>query len=133
MRELTVGYESDPTAILATTFPVQGTDLVACRGIHFAALCQHHLLPVSGTVSVSYRPVERVVGLSKIARLVDCLARRLTLQERLTSEIADALDACLKPAGVLVEVEGQHGCVCCRGVRQDQMVVVTRARRGCEL
>lgn len=130
LREMTAGYCMDPVKILSKTFPVEGSDLVVCRGIDFAALCQHHLLPFNGTASVSYRPDGRVIGLSKVARLVDCFARRLTLQERLTTEVADALFTYLRPHGVLVEVTAKHGCISCRGVRQDRMEVTTVAKRG---
>ncbi len=130
LREMTGGYALDPAEILSKTFAVQGSDLVVCRGIHFAALCQHHLLPFTGTVRVSYRPAGRVAGLSKVARLVDCFARRLTLQERLTAEVADALFTHLRPLAVEVETAARHGCVSCRGVRQARMEVVTVARKG---
>lgn len=130
LRKMTGGYRLDPAEILSKTFAVGGSDLVVCQGIHFAAVCQHHLLPFIGTARVAYLPAGRVVGLSKVARLVDCFARRLTLQERLTGEIADALFTHLRPVAVEVEVTARHGCVCCRGVRQARMDVVTLARRG---
>jgi GTP cyclohydrolase I len=130
LRKMTGGYRLDPAEILSKTFALEGSDLVVCQGIHFAAVCQHHLLPFSGTARVAYLPAGRVVGLSKVARLVDCFARRLTLQERLTGEIADALFTHLRPVAVEVEVTAWHGCVCCRGVRQPGMEVVTVTRKG---
>lgn len=72
MREMTGGYQMDPAVILGKTFPAEGAGVVTCRGIHFAALCQHHLLPFTGTVSISYLPAEKIIGLSKLARLVEC-------------------------------------------------------------
>jgi GTP cyclohydrolase I len=131
IREMTGGYSMDPAVILSKTFPAEGACVVTCRGIHFAALCQHHVLPFTGTVSISYLPGDRIVGLSKLARLVECFARRLTLQERMTAQVADAVHQHLKPQGVVVRVRARHGCVECRGVRQDGMKVITEARRGC--
>lgn len=131
LKEMTGGYDMDPAAILAKTFPAEGAGLVTCKGIHFPALCQHHLLPFTGTATISYLPGDRIVGLSKLARLVECFARRLTLQERLTGQIADALHEYLEPKGVIVRVTARHGCVECRGVRQQRMRVETEARRGC--
>jgi GTP cyclohydrolase I len=131
LREMTAGYRLDPAAILAKTFPAERAGLVTCHGIRFAALCQHHMLPFTGTATITYLPADRIVGLSKLARLVDCFARRLTLQERLTGQVADAMHEYLEPQGVIVRVVARHGCVECRGVRQWGMRVTTEARRGC--
>ena len=125
-REMTEGYEQDPAEILSTQFEGDDYDeLVIVRGIRFTSLCEHHLLPFMGTASVAYLPRNRVVGLSKIPRLVHCFARRLQLQERLTRQIALAMKDNLDPQGVGVHIEAQHQCMACRGVRQMDADMVT--------
>lgn len=129
--EMTSGYKQDPAAILARTFPGESYDeMVIVPGIHFVSLCEHHLLPFSGTAAVAYIPRERVVGLSKIPRLVECFARRLQVQERMTVQIADALTEHLKPSGVGVVLRARHSCMTCRGVRQQNAEMVTSVMRG---
>ena len=130
LEEMTSGRHADPAAILSSSFPCEGCEVVGASGIRFAGLCPHHLLPYSGTASVRYRPAGRVVGLSKLARLVDALARRLVLQEQLASDIADAIMQHVRPHGVDVTVRARHGCVECRGVRQADMRVTATAVRG---
>lgn len=130
LAEMTGGRHADIGDILSAQFPCDGCDIVEATGIRFASVCPHHLLPYSGTVAIRYRPCGRVVGLSKLARLVDALARRLVLQERLAPDIADAMMKYLRPHGVEVEVRARHGCVQCRGVRQAEMWVTARAVRG---
>jgi len=115
--ELTAGYDCDPRRILSKTFDVPYDEMVVVRAIPFWSLCEHHLLPFSGTATVGYIPGKRVVGLSKIPRLVECFARRLQVQERLTKEIADAIRIHLQPAGVGVLVRGTHSCMAMRGVK----------------
>lgn len=131
MRELTSGYGVE-IAGLFTTFEDDGYDeMILQRGIPFVSLCEHHLLPFTGKAHVGYLPQHgRVVGLSKIARLVDAFARRLQIQERMTVEIADALEEHLDPLGVIVVVEAEHSCMACRGVRKTGVVAVTSATRG---
>lgn len=130
LRELTSGYHVDVAALLATTFDVNGHDaLVVVRDVPFYSLCEHHLLPFHGTVTVGYLPRDRVVGLSKIARLVDAFARRLQVQERMTDQIAHALDVHLSPMGVGVVIEGLHLCMAMRGV-QRAATMVTSAMLG---
>lgn len=131
------GYDVDPVPLLGVCFDAGEPDsaddagVVLLRGIGFHSSCEHHLLPFSGVAHVAYIPDGNgVVGLSKLARLVDCFARRLQLQERLGNQIADALDAELSPRGVAVVIEGKHGCMICRGVRQQTAVMVTSALRG---
>ncbi len=130
IAEMTSGRHLDLGEILASQFPCAGCDVVEATGIRFSSVCPHHLLPVSGSVTIRYRPGGRVVGLSKLARLVDVLARRLVLQESLAADIADALMEHLAPQGVEVVVRARHGCVECRGVRQAGMRVSAVARRG---
>ncbi len=115
-----------------TTFPNdEGYDeLVLVRDIPFASLCEHHLLPFVGTAHVAYLPRQRIVGLSKLARVVEGFARRPQLQERLTSQIADTIVEVLKPTGVGVVIEAQHFCMIVRGVKKPGSVMVTSAMRG---
>jgi GTP cyclohydrolase I len=117
LREMTEGYHQDPAAILATTFGVAYDEMVVVRDIEFWSLCEHHLLPFHGTATVGYLPGERVVGLSKIGRLVQCFARRLQVQERMTQEIAEAMNTHLEPAGVGVVLRASHSCMAMRGIR----------------
>ncbi len=130
LAEMTSGRHSDLAEVLAAQYPSGGCDTVEAAGIRFASLCPHHLLPYAGLAVVRYRPAGRVVGLSKVARLIDALARRLVLQEQLAADIAEAIMRHLKPHGVAVEVRARHGCVECRGVRQGGMRVTAKAVRG---
>lgn len=131
LREMTRGHRDDPAEILSRTFESDGYDeMVVKRGIPFHSLCEHHMLPVAGVAHVGYIPGERVVGLSKLSRLVDCYARRLQIQERLTVQIADAIVEHLSPVGAGVVVIAQHSCVSCRGVGKDGADMVTSALRG---
>lgn len=130
LAEMTSGRHAAPADILAAQFDAGGCDIVEVAGVKFSSLCPHHLLPFSGTAAVRYRPAGRVAGLSKVARLVDALARRLVLQEQLAASIADALMRHLGPHGVEVELRARHGCVECRGVRQGGMRVTAKAVRG---
>lgn len=131
--EMTAGYRQDPVKILTTSFAGEGYDqMILCRGIEFYSCCEHHMLPFTGTASVAYipKPGGKVVGLSKMARVVDCFARRLQIQERLTKQIADAMQEALEPAGVGVIVQAKHLCMSCRGVGKHQSDMVTTALRG---
>lgn len=118
LTELTAGYRSDPATILDCTFDVAYDEMVVVRDVPFVSLCEHHLLPFTGTATLGYIPTSRVVGLSKLARLVDCYAQRLQVQERLTRQIAEAIDTNLEPAGVGVVVRAEHSCMSARGVRK---------------
>lgn len=121
LRELTDGYAEDPSTML-TSFAGEGDQIVVVRDIEFASLCEHHILPFTGTVSVAYIPSERIVGLSKIPRVIRAFSRRLQVQERLTVQIAKALDP-LNPVGVAVVVRGVHECCQLRGAeRRAEMV-----------
>jgi GTP cyclohydrolase I len=131
--ELTAGYNIDP-ASLFTTFEADGYDqLVMVTPIPFYSLCEHHLLPFHGRAHVGYLPHDRIVGLSKLARLVDCFSRRLQVQERLTEQIADAIDTHLNPLGTIVVIEAEHLCMAMRGARTPGASTKTSALRGAML
>jgi GTP cyclohydrolase I len=121
-----------PEPFRATTFPNDGgyDELVVVSGIAFASLCEHHLLPFVGVAHVAYLPGERIVGLSKLPRLVEHRARRLQVQERLTVEIADWMEDELQPRGAGVVIEASHMCMSLRGVRQPGALTTTSALRG---
>ncbi len=132
------GLTQDPLAHLRDSVPIgtdldgvpQTSDVVLLRGIDFRSVCEHHLLPFVGVVHVAYLPSDRVVGLGKLPALVDTLSARPQLQERLTEEIADALQQGLDPRGVLVVLDAVHRCVVARGSRQASSSTVTIASRG---
>jgi GTP cyclohydrolase I len=128
-REMTSGYGDDPAAILARTFDETSDEMVVLRNISFHSTCEHHLLPFYGEVSVGYLP-GKVVGISKLARLVDCFARRLQIQERLTRQIAESIEEHLDARGVGVIVRAHHLCMGCRGVRQQNTEMVTSSMLG---
>src|SRR4051812_10900056 len=126
------GYALDPAAILAKTFEeTEGYDeMVTLCGIGFTSHCEHHMCPIEGVAHVGYIPSERVVGISKLARVVDAYARRFQIQERMTVQIADAIEASLKPRGVAVVIRARHHCMSGRGVRQPGTVMVTSRLTG---
>lgn len=131
--ELLQGYHQDvKTVINGAMFDVEyGEDeMVVVGDIPYNSMCEHHMLPFVGKVHVGYIPGDKVVGLSKIPRIVDMFARRLQVQERLTNEIADALEQAINPKGVMVVVEGQHSCASLRGVKKHGINMTTTARRG---
>jgi GTP cyclohydrolase I len=117
-RELFAGYETDPRDYMERTFEEVGgyDELVVLRDIPVVSFCEHHMLPVLGRAHVGYLPTNRVVGISKLARVVHAYARRLQIQEKLTADIAGAIDGVLKPKGVGVVIEAQHSCMTLRGV-----------------
>ncbi len=129
MREMTAGYQQDPEKILSKEFDEKSTGMVIDKGIPFYSTCAHHLMPFHGQAAVGYIPDGKVVGLSKIPRLVECFAKRLQIQEAMTDQIADAMDKILKPKGVMVVVEATHTCACARGIKKEN-VMVTSALRG---
>ncbi len=130
-RFLTSGYAGDPHAILNNAlFEVTYDEMVMVKDVDFYSLCEHHMLPFFGRVHVAYIPRGRVVGLSKIPRLVEMLARRLQVQERLTTQIADTLEDVLDPRGVAVVAESIHLCMMMRGVEQQNAFAITSAMRG---
>ncbi|SFS51125.1 GTP cyclohydrolase I FolE [Brevundimonas viscosa] len=117
-RELFAGYASDPREYLERTFEEVGgyDELVVLKDIRFVSFCEHHMLPVVGRAHVGYLPTDRVVGISKLARVVHGFARRLQIQEKMTSEIATAIHEVLRPQGVGVVIEAEHSCMTLRGV-----------------
>ena len=130
-RFLTEGYAQDPLAILNNAlFEVTYDEMVVVRDIDFYSLCEHHLIPFFGRVHVAYIPNGRVVGLSKIPRLVEMFARRLQVQERLTVQIADTIEQVLQPRGVAVVAESMHLCMVMRGVEQQNAFAITSSMRG---
>lgn len=129
LREMTEGYRQDPAAILGRVFEEPYDEMVVLRGISFSSLCEHHLQNFTGEVDVGYLP-GKVVGLSKLARLVDCFARRLQIQEKLTRQIADAISQHLEAKGVGVVVRASHSCMSCRGVKKAGATMVTSAMLG---
>lgn len=128
--EMTAGLRADPRVHLQTMFNEQYDEVVLLRNIEFHSMCEHHLLPFSGRAHVAYVPDGRVVGLSKLARLVEGYARRPQVQERLTTQVADALMEELKPLGAACIIEASHTCMTVRGVKKNNAVMVTSALRG---
>ncbi|HEY0412654.1 MAG TPA: GTP cyclohydrolase I FolE [Allosphingosinicella sp.] len=131
-REWFSGYAADPMRLLERVFTeAEGYDeTVLLRSIPLVSTCEHHLAPITGHAHVAYRPAGKVVGISKLSRLVDAYARRLQLQERLTRQIAAALDEALQPKGVAVVIEASHGCMSTRGVNQHGVSMVTKCWLG---
>ena len=131
-EEITSGLREDPTRVLYAVFEAGHDEMVMVRDIPMASVCEHHLLPFIGKAHVAYIPNEegQITGLSKLARLVDGLARQPQVQERLTTQIADAMVERLEPRGVLVVIEAEHLCMSMRGVRKPGAVTVTSAVRG---
>lgn len=131
-REIFSGLHTDPSEVLETQFDIGHNELITVRDIAMCSMCEHHLLPFFGTAHVGYIPGDngRVTGLSKLARLVDGYSRRPQVQERLTSEIADALVEKLHAAGVIVVIEAEHMCMSMRGVRKPGSTTITSAVRG---
>ena len=130
--ELFTGIDSDPARHLRVTFDAGHDEMVMVRDIPFTSLCEHHLVPFMGHAHVAYLPGPdgRITGLSKLARLVEGFARRLQVQERMTVDIADAIDKELEPRGALVVIEAEHLCMSMRGVRKPGTTTVTSSVRG---
>ena len=131
-EELFSGLHDDPARHLEVTFAAEHDEMVMVRDIPFASLCEHHLVPFIGRAHVAYIPADdgRITGLSKLARLVDGYARRLQVQERMTSQIADAIASVLSPRGVLVVLEAEHLCISMRGVKKPGTTTITSSVRG---
>jgi len=129
--ELTAGYRIDPDALINdAVFSVDYDEMVMVKDIDFSSLCEHHMLPFMGRVHVAYIPNGKVIGLSKIPRIVEMFARRLQVQERMTVQIADFIDDALQPMGVAVVAEGVHLCSVMRGVKKANAKMITSAMRG---
>jgi GTP cyclohydrolase I len=131
-RELFAGYETDPRGYLERTFEEVGgyDELIVLRDIPVVSFCEHHMLPVTGRAHVGYLPTNRVVGISKLARVVHGFARRLQIQEKLTAEIAHAIDEVLGPKGVGVVIEAEHSCMTLRGVNTPGASLTTSRLTG---
>ncbi len=129
-RELFAGMHEDPAEHFQAFFKEDYDEMVVLRDISFHSMCEHHLLPFMGKVHVAYLPKGRVIGISKLARVVDAFAHRPQVQERLTSQIADIIMKKLKPRGVAVVIEAQHTCMIIRGVKKPGSVMITSALRG---
>jgi GTP cyclohydrolase I len=130
-QEILGGHEEDPAVHLQVIQGEKHDEMVLIKNIPLYSMCEHHLLPFAGVAHVAYIPKGgRIVGLSKIARVVDILSRRLQVQERLTKQIADLIDAHLKPLGVMVVIEAEHMCMSMRGAKKPKSLTITSAVRG---
>ncbi len=131
LQFLLKGYEEDPDEIIkGALFDVEYNEMVIVKDIELYSMCEHHMLPIFGKAHVAYIPDKKVIGLSKIARVVDVFARRLQVQERLTRQILEALDRNLKPHGIAVVIEAHHMCMMMRGVQKQNSVTTTSAFTG---
>ena len=128
--ELLAGMHDDPNTHISRVFNENYDEIVLLRDIPFYSMCEHHLMPFIGSAHVAYLPAGKILGVSKLARIVDCFARRLQTQERLTYQIADCLMSNLKPQGVAVVLEAAHSCMTIRGIKKPGSVMVTSAVRG---
>jgi len=128
--ELLAGMREDPKKHLRSVFSENYDEIVLLRDVPFYSICEHHLMPFIGKAHVAYLPKGRVLGVSKLARVVDCFARRLQVQERLTEQIADFIMESLKPKGVAVVLEASHSCMTIRGIKKPGSVMVTSSLRG---
>lgn len=128
--ELTAGYNDSAETHLSKVFTAENAEVVLEKDINFHSLCEHHLLPFFGRVHIAYIPDGKVVGLSKLARVVEVFARRLQIQEQMTNQIADAINDVLSPKGVFVIVEAEHTCMTMRGIKKIGSKTVTMASRG---
>ena len=129
--EIYGGYDQESAEVLDSTFNGEGYDgIVLLRDIEFHSTCEHHLQPFHGRAHVAYIPTDRIVGISKLARLLEMHARRLQNQERITKDVADDLETHLSPLGCAVIIEASHGCMQCRGVKKQNSVMTTSAMRG---
>ncbi len=128
--ELLAGMREDPKEHLSSVFTENYDEIVLLRDISFYSICEHHLMPFIGSAAVAYLPSGTVLGVSKLARIVDCFARRLQTQERLTYQIADFLMSNLKPRGVAVVLQASHSCMTIRGIKKPGSMMVTSALRG---
>jgi GTP cyclohydrolase I len=129
---LTSGYATSLDEVVNNAiFDAEGAEeMVLVRGVEFYSMCEHHMLPFYGQASVAYLPNKKIIGLSKIARITDLFARRLQVQERLTNQVADAIEEILNPHGVAVVIEGKHLCMMMRGVQKQDSSMVTSAMKG---
>ena len=129
-EELLAGMNEEPAAHVQRVFTEDYNEIVLLRDIPFFSICEHHLMPFIGSAHVAYLPAGKVLGVSKLARIVECYAKRLQVQERLTMQIADFLMESIKPQGVAVVLEASHSCMTIRGIKKPGSVMVTSALRG---
>ncbi len=130
-EEIYSGYSINAKDVLESTFNAEGYDgIVLLKNIEYNSTCEHHLQPFTGKAHVAYIPIERIVGISKLARLVDLHTRKLQNQERITKSIADDIEEHLTPLGCAVIMEGSHGCMSCRGVKKQNAIMTTSSMRG---
>ena len=131
-KEFFAGYEQDPEEILRTTFEeVEGYDeMVLVKDIGVESHCEHHMVPIIGRAHIAYIPNNKVVGISKLARVVDIFAKRLQIQEKMTAQIANSIENVLKPKGIAVVIDASHQCMTTRGVNKPESSTVTSAMRG---
>jgi len=130
-QELFSGYKKDPKEALGTVFKnIDYDQIIILKDIEMYSTCSHHMIPFFGKVHIGYIPGEIVVGLSKLARLVEVFARRLQVQERLTQQIANSIDEILKPSGVMVVIEAKHMCMCARGISKQHSSMITSSIKG---
>lgn len=128
--KLFCGYTQKPESVLKTFTEGSCDEMVILKNIEFYSMCEHHFMPFFGTISIGYLPNKRVIGISKLARLVEIYSRRLQIQEKLVAQIADSLMQHLKPLGVMVVCQAKHMCICSRGVEKHQSEMITSALRG---
>lgn len=124
------GYKQNPKNILCRTFTEKHDQMIILKHIELYSTCEHHLLPFTGECSIGYIPNGKVVGISKLARLIECFSRRIQIQERLTEQIVEAIDTYLKPKGVICIINAQHFCMTSRGVEKQHSIMTTSALRG---
>jgi GTP cyclohydrolase I len=130
-KELFSGYTESPTDILSTMFEDGATDeMVILKDIEFTSMCEHHMLPFIGKAHIGYLPSRKVVGLSKLARLVECFAKRLQIQEKMTRQINLAIEQNMSPRGVGVVIEAHHQCMSCRGIKKSNTTMITSSMSG---
>jgi GTP cyclohydrolase I len=130
--EILAGYSVDPVALVNDAlFNVEYDEMVVVKDIEFFSMCEHHMLPFFGRANVAYIPSQKVIGLSKIPRIVEMFARRLQVQERMTRQIAELIEEVLEPQGVAVVIEASHMCSMMRGVKKENARMVTSAMLGC--
>ena len=128
--ELFSGLNEDPESVLTKTFDEPYDEMIVLRDVPFFSMCEHHLLPFFGSADIGYIPSDRIVGLSKLARALEILSRRPQLQERLTFEVADAVEKALDPVGVAVRIQAEHLCMTMRGIKKPGSKMVTTVTRG---
>jgi len=129
-EEIFAGYDADFREVLGVVFDEDHHELVIVKDITYYSQCEHHMAPFFGKIHIGYLPDGKIAGLSKFARLVEAVTRKLQVQERITTQIADILEEVLKPIGIMVVVEGEHLCMCARGVKKPGSKTITSAVRG---